>query len=70
MHNRDSMKRALASRAKKVLEKTGYLTSRQIDMAITAMLSMPCSVMEDAINRIEADPSVVLKEMQIPGKKN
>lgn len=69
MHNENSMKRALTARAKKILEKTGYLTARQIDMAIVAMLSLPYSLASDMIDRIEQDPTIVTKEIQIPGKR-
>lgn len=69
MHNENSMKRALTVRAKKILEKTGYLTARQIDMAIVAILSLPYSLASDMIDRIEQDPTIVTKEIQIPGKR-
>ena len=67
---KDSKKRAQINRAKKALEKTGELTPRQVDMAITAMLSLPYSVIENINNEMEKDPSAILKEIQIPARRN
>ena len=66
---RDSKMRAQINRAKKALEKTGELTPRQIDMAITAMFSLPYSVIEKTVEEMEKDPSAILKEIQIPARR-
>ena len=68
---RDNMKRAQILRAKKALDKIDELTPRQKDMVVIALVSpsIPYSVTEQIIDRIENDPSAFMKEISIPVKR-
>ena len=70
MH-RDNMKRAQVRRAKKALDKIDELTERQKDMILVAMMSVsvPYSLAEQTIDRMENDPTGFMKEIRIPVKR-
>lgn len=62
-------RRNQAERMKRILEKAGDLTSRQIDMTVIAALSLPAAVMDEIIVQIEKDPKSILKDIKIPGRR-
>lgn len=60
LHKRNQAKKIRVSLSK--LEK---LTPRQIDMIVTAVMSMPDSTIEKVISQIEKDPTGILKDIRV-----
>ena len=60
LHKRNQAKKIRVSLSK--LEK---LTPRQIDMIVTAVMSMPDSTIEKVISQIEKDPTGILKDTRV-----
>ena len=42
------------------------LTPRQIDMIVTAVMSMPDSAIEKVVSQIEKNPAGILKDIRVP----
>lgn len=69
MHSK-SKKMKQARRAKKLLENTGQLTHRQVDMAVVALGSMPDSVADAVIEEMEKDPASIMNRIRIPARRS
>lgn len=59
-------KRSQAKKIKVILSKVDKLTPKQIDMIVTAVMSMPDSAIEKVVSQIEKDPAGILKDIRVP----
>ena len=62
-------KRTMSKRIKEILLKVDGLTSRQVDMVVTAAMSMPDDKIEKVISELEKDPAGILKNIRVPVKR-
>lgn len=62
-------KRTMSKRIKEILLKVDGLTSRQVDMVVTAVMSMPDDKIEKVISELEKDPAGILKNIRVPVKR-
>lgn len=62
-------KRTMSKRIKEILLKVDGLTSRQVDMVVTAVMSMPDEKIEKVISELEKDPAGILKNIRVPVKR-
>lgn len=59
-------KRSQAKKIRVSLSKLDELTPRQIDMIVTAVMSMPDSAIEKVVSQIEKNPAGILKDIRMP----
>ena len=58
-----------ADKAREILSEVKELTTRQIDMVVLAITSMPDDVAESMLARIEKNPESIMADLRIPAKR-
>lgn len=62
-------KRSQAKKIRVSLSKLDQLTPRQIDMFVTAVMSMPEPAIKNVIAQLEKDPAGILKDIRVPVRR-
>ncbi len=58
-----------ADKAREILSEVKELTTRQIDMVVLAITSMPDDAAESMLARIEKNPESIMEDLRIPAKR-